>query len=69
MGNENKTIYDLKLHEELQVDAALTIQRVASGWNYIYFINDWSKQYGDEWRIKAVVFVPYDNESQTTRWS
>jgi hypothetical protein len=49
-----KSIYDLKLHEWMQVDEYLIITRVPGGWIYEYrrpSVN-----------ILEPVFVPYSNE-------
>jgi len=45
---KEKTIYTLKLHEHMVVNAGLLITRVAGGWIY-----------GDS---DSAVFVPFDNE-------
>ena len=61
-----KTIYNLELHETLYVkDQGLQIQRVASGWNYIYTRQDFIEEddYYDQ-VITHIVFVPYDNAFQ-----
>jgi len=73
MENENKTktIYDLKLHESLYIDGEdVFVTRVASGWLYKYYHQkyDADKCYDID-IVDQIVFVPYDNESQTTRWS
>lgn len=44
---EEKTIYDLKLHEYLNLTDTIRVLRVPSGWLYVFHSN--------------VVFVPYDN--------
>lgn len=51
---DTKSIYDLKLHESLQLDDGTCVLRVPSGWIY------------DHWDCstdtpKQGVFVPYDN--------
>ena len=59
-----KTIYNLELHETLQIrDESLQIQRVPGGWNYIYTRQDFNEE--DDYYetvISHIVFVPYDNE-------
>lgn len=58
-----KTIYNLALHETLYVkDQGLQIQRVPSGWNYIYTRQDFIEE-NDYYEqvITHIVFVPYDN--------
>ena len=61
-----KTIYNLELHEILYVkDQGLQIQRVPSGWNYIYTRQDFIEE-NDYYEqvITHIVFVPYDNNFQ-----
>jgi hypothetical protein len=62
-----KTIYDLKLHQSTQINNGLLVERVASGWNYIYTKQVWDEA-GDEWtdEISHIVFVPFDNRFQET---
>ena len=58
---EEKSIYNLKLHEFIQINNGLLVQRVPSGWNYIYTKQVWddnSDVYDDE--IIKIVFVPFD---------
>ena len=40
--DKQKSIYDLKLHENLWIDECNNVQRVPGGWiyNVIYFVND-----------------------------
>jgi hypothetical protein len=56
MNEENKSIYDLKLHEVLCVktddDYVTHIVRVPGGWLYLYGFS------------KSSVFVPFNNEFQ-----
>ncbi len=58
---EEKTIYDLKLHEEMWMDEdeEIKVRRVASGWNYEYYVQGKSINSND--KLECVVFVPYDN--------
>lgn len=58
-----KTIYDLKLHEELRIDGTLTIQRVPGGWNYKYY-EGFVNGYDIDWKLSNIIFVPYHNEFQ-----
>jgi len=58
----NKTIYDLKLHEELVLDG-MTIIRVAGGWLY-RFMNGNVVNYTVE-----TTFVPFNNEFQATDYN
>jgi len=62
-----KTIYELKLHEQLNVPCSngdLNIQRVPGGWNYMYYEQRLSSRDRDtwEWALVTVVFVPYNTE-------
>ena len=60
-----KTIYDLKLHQSIQIYNGLLVQRVASGWNYIYtkqVLDGFGDILDDE--IVQIVFVPFDNRFQ-----
>lgn len=52
---ENKTIYDLKLHEQLILDCGICILRVPGGWLYDYWDCNTDTP-------KGGVFVRYDNE-------
>jgi hypothetical protein len=52
-----KTIYDLGLHDEIQLEKYLWIQRVAGGWIYRYE----SESGAGGWHI-TTQFVPFDNE-------
>lgn len=46
--SEQKSIYDLKLHESLFIEGLLSVRRVPGGWMYEDDINN--------------VFVPYSDE-------
>ncbi len=50
--NEEKTIYDLKLHEQLKISTCIYVTRVPGGWLYDYY----------EDGQKTACFVPYSNE-------
>jgi hypothetical protein len=53
---EKKTIYDLDLHEEIEIKKAMRttrILRVANGWNYTEFSSG---------KYLGVVNVPFDNK-------
>lgn len=56
---ENKSIYDLELHESVKVETAgfeeLAVTRVPGGWLYMYYR---STSYGTGMTSS---FVPYDN--------
>ena len=62
----NKTIYNLKLHETFSPYKGLDIMRVAGGW--LYTMSEYRRvsMAGDEKRdhISNVVFVPFNNEFQ-----
>lgn len=60
-----KTIYNLELHEQLWISPELTVARVASGWNYMYYVSVKASEiaHGD-WTLHQIVFVPYDNNFQ-----
>jgi len=47
-----KTIYDLKLHETLNLPFGICVMRVASGW--IYDCWDYEKD-----TFKSGIFIPY----------
>ena len=49
---EVKTIYDLRLHEEIRVEYSLYVRRVAGGWLYTYYQSSSS----------TIMFVPFDDE-------
>jgi hypothetical protein len=51
-----KSIYDLKLHENLSVSSSASCFRVAGGWIYS-FIDNFS-------RITQYVFIPFSDEFQ-----
>jgi hypothetical protein len=59
---KEKTIYDLKLHETLEVEDGIIkgkkyeITRVPGGWIYALDFPGW--------RLTQVVFVPFDNGFQ-----
>ena len=57
INNKPNLIYNMNLHDAIYVDSGLTIMRVASGWNYIYYTFDQNKG----WELFQIVFVPYDN--------
>ena len=60
-----KTIYQLELHEHLQISPELIIVRVAGGWNYTYYVcNKGAGVCYDNWVLQQVVFVPFNNEFQ-----
>ena len=52
-----KTIYDLKLHETLELDDDITIIRVPGGWIYTYY-----SDYYNQHKTSSMVFVPYSLE-------
>ena len=63
MGKEKiKTIYDLKLHEELWIKGSLTVERVPGGWNYKYYEYK-AQQFNEnrDWELVEIVFVPFNN--------
>lgn len=68
MNETEKTIYELDLHEQLWVSAELTIVRVASGWNYMYYVHMKESEinHGD-WTLHQIVFVPFDNRFQIAK--
>ena len=58
---EERTIYDLKLHEDMFIqdnfEKNINVLRVAGGWIYTYFRLDQGQMNS--------VFIPYCNEFQT----
>ena len=52
-----KTIYDLKLHESIEIHYGVDAMRVPGGWIY----NRWDIEQDE---FKAGIFVPYNNEFQ-----
>lgn len=58
--SKRKTIYNLKLHEELKISEKLTVQRVSSGWIYKYtkVLSDPRIQVS-EYEFDYAVFVEY----------
>jgi len=46
-------VYEMKLHEEIEVTKGLTIMRVPGGWNYIHFVES-----GEGWNVSST-FVHY----------
>jgi len=63
---QTKTIYNLNLHESLQIRSELIVERVPGGWNYIYYHQKRISEsdYGYEWYVLQIVFVEYHNEFQ-----
>lgn len=57
MSTENKSIYDLKLHESTSLPCGTYIMRVPGGWIY----NVWDSATDTP---RSGTFVPYDNEFQ-----
>jgi hypothetical protein len=55
MSSEQKTIYQLKLHETIQITECLYITRVPGGW--LYRRADPNEGCSDQ-----TVFVPFNNE-------
>ena len=58
-----KTIYDLELHEELEIikgTRTMRVLRVANGWNYTEFTNG---------KFLSTVNVPFDNTFQKVKAS
>lgn len=55
MNTEEKTIYDLKLHESIDVGNHTTATRVPGGWIYEHYDVDAGLMY-------ATTFVPWDSE-------
>ena len=49
---EQKSIYDLKLHESINLPHSMKVIRVAGGWIYNFYMTG------------QVIFVPYNNEFQ-----
>jgi len=49
-----KTIYDLELHEALQINKWQVVRRVPGGWIYAFC--------DDETSLVVQTFVPYDDE-------
>lgn len=64
-----KTIYDLDLHESIYLEKEeINIMRVASGWNYTYYIDKENEHHGYTYSaIHQIVFVPFDNSFQKVR--
>lgn len=54
-----KTIYELKMHENITIPGDIRVTRVPGGWIY-----EFRKPHVN---ILEVVFVPYNNEFQTVR--
>ena len=54
-----KSIHQLEIHDYLQVNNSLLVQKVYGGYNYIYTKPVWD-DFGDMWEdeITHVVFVP-----------
>ena len=52
-----KTIYDLELHEPLQINKWLIVRRVPGGWIYAFCDDDTS--------LVVQTFVPYNHEFQS----
>lgn len=52
---EKKTIYNLGLHQSMDVPPELSVTRVASGWIYRFWDYDKNDYFPD------AVFVPFDN--------
>ena len=63
-----KTIYELELHESMRIHGGeIEVMRVASGWNYAYYIQKESSNGNEYWEIGNVLFVPFDNLFQETK--
>ena len=58
-----RNIYTMKLHETLEIDNGVVVLRVAGGWIYEYY----EEQYLYK-EIKEMVFVPFSDEYDP-RWS
>lgn len=56
MSNQ-KNIYELELHESIQLPCGTSIMRVPGGW--LYGVWDYEKE-----QDKSGTFVPFDNEFQ-----
>jgi len=61
-------IYNMRLHEWLQIDNAMFVIRVAGGW--IYYQDNSTEQFIGDKRIgdvvsASMVFVPHNNEFNT----
>lgn len=59
---DDKTIYDLELHEGLNLDSGINVMRVPGGWIY----DGWDMEKD---RSKTGLFVPFNNEFQTEPWT
>ncbi len=58
-----KTIYNLKIHEELHIeDRRCFVMRVASGWIYRYYTSEKIGNSGYALTFYQSVFVPYVKE-------
>ena len=53
----NNDIYKMKLHDDIQIEKCLWVQRVAGGWIYRYE----SESGAGGWNV-APQFVPFNNE-------
>ena len=62
---QTKTIYDLELHEEINITDTLIVQRVPGGWNYKYYRYKFDRNH-ESWEeeLSQIVFVRYHNEFQ-----
>lgn len=58
-----KDIYNMELHETLEIDNGVVILRVAGGWIYEYYEEQHSHK-----EIKEMVFVPF-NDEYNPKWS
>ncbi len=59
MKKKVKSIYDLELHESINIPHCFEVTRVPSGWIYRFW------DYGKQDYPTMGVFVPYDNKFQT----
>ena len=56
MNKEEKTIYNMELHEEISINSELTVLRVSGGWTYSRYVSG-----QNEWGVSST-FIPYSTE-------
>jgi len=62
--NDSKLIYDMELHEEVEVTTSLYILRVPGGWMYKQYHSSLSVDVG-AYSLLSMTFVPYSEEFKT----
>jgi hypothetical protein len=57
-----KSMYNLELHEEFEINEACYAMRVIGGWLYKFYTRHEDEHGNEFYRIASSTFVPFNNE-------